>query len=1148
MSSSSGLEDSPPTGNGLSAALQARLKADGVQGEALPELLQSWGLRSLRQLAWTPPERLGRLLDQLPLGQDEGDVAALRALNDELWRERAPAEPSLRRPMNSALVGKPQARRPGQDLGGLSSREAEALKIDWEAREAVPRMVGSSGRLKREELQTHFAAVGDRGFSLLLSHLPFKALLQAAEQATEEPWYPLLTRDVLNTSLLREDWAARDAWMKEQQPAWSLVPLYDQRRHGALRAELLEPRPLAVDELSHPRLEPVPGPVPTTRRQPGPAFAPSLTSFEFIFNEFTNHVLEGVFELSCPGSRIFAAGGAVLACFQEWAQAKLNPMYHLAASAGDLYRLLRQTPWGRTGTVAKTIGDFVGSNSRALGSARSRASELWLPDGARANGPSWGFATSDIDLFICTENEAGGLDLMKKVLKKLRANVTKVRREREIFEYPEGEEEEEGAPARSWCPQLRLMRTANAISIWCGWPLRTIQVMVVMYRRMDEVLSFFDLDCISLGYDGSNVWALPRTLRALQTGYNFVEPAKLRRWSTGPRILKYRQRGFGTVFFEICRHCPRCDLPETLDEETARRVANLQATTSASKDFGYGEVSLPFASRLRSGQHLDEYVRSHEIQRARIREQAEARALGLWPPESDDPLVGRFHYVPGDDSASDQHLEGLLEMGTAGSGREMTCPAGHALVPFVTPRGGETYDCDLHHGPLPPGAQVMSCRLCNFDACENCIARLRERMPPVRWKHEDLHASRRGNEFLPRCYMCRSRINPAETLAERPRCCQSCEELNRQKREQRADLSGKVAIVTGGRVNIGFATALRLLRLGAEVAVTTRFPRACLRRFSAEKDANVWLGRLWVFGVDFRIVPHVVALAEQLKARFQRLDILVNNAAQTLRPPSSAFKELVLAEAEPLEPHLELRLVRPADPEVLQKLIQGEPGPLAMPDAAVASSGSGGYPSPATVAQEPSSWTAKLGEISWVESLEVQLVNVQAPFILLGTLKPLLTDRSAEDPGEDFPGDLLAGDPPARNLSTNAVRRKKEALARRMRFVINVTSQEGQFRSSSSKGPAHPHTNMAKASLNMLTCSVADELARAGVVVVSVDTGWISQMKPEHYIAAEPHLLTSPPLTAEDGAARVLDPIISALNGGPVSTGCVLRNFEPMEW
>ena len=268
--------------------------------------------------------------------------------------------------------------------------------------------------------------------------------------------------------------------------------------------------------------------------------------------------------------------------------------------------------------------------------------------------------------------------------------------------------------------------------------------MVILYQRMDEVLNFFDLDCVCLGYDGRMLWGLPRTLRALQTGYNFVEPAKLRRWSTGPRILKYRRRGFGTVFFEVCRHSPRCDLPETLDEETARRIAALEACITAGDDFGYGEVELPFSKRLQSGRHLDQYMALHEANRERLRARVDAQGLGLWNPSDTDLVAGRYRYIAGRQSASDASIDVLLGLNVEADG-----------------------------------------------------------LPGVRWKTTDLWVSRRGNEFLPRCYMCQGRIDPAATVAERPRVCAACEALNAEKKGQTADLRGKTAVVTGGRVNIG---------------------------------------------------------------------------------------------------------------------------------------------------------------------------------------------------------------------------------------------------------------------------------------------------------------------------------------------------------
>ena len=321
-----------------------------------------------------------------------------------------------------------------------------------------------------------------------------------------------------------------------------------------------------------------------------------------------------------------------------------------------------------------------------------------------------------------------------------------------------------------------------------------------------------------------------------RTGYNFVEPAKLRRWSTGPRIVKYKSRGFGTVFFEICKHHPRCDLPSTLDEETARRIAALNGFVSASQDLGYGEVELPFVQRMLLGMHLDQYMEQHEDRRKSIRQSIDFQSKGLWNLPDSDLVAGKYRYISGDESASETSIETLLSVNMEKDG-----------------------------------------------------------LPGLRWKNVDLWESRRGNEFLPRCYMCRERIDPSATLAERPRLCGACEALSRQKLAQEADLTGKTAIVTGGRVNIGYATALKLLRMGCQVAVTTRFPRDCLRRYSQEKDSNSWLPRLWVYGADFRNVPTVAQLGKHLAKTFPKLDILINNAAQTVKRPAAHYKSLIEA-------------------------------------------------------------------------------------------------------------------------------------------------------------------------------------------------------------------------------------------------------------
>jgi len=1090
----------------LSSGLEQRL---GSLTELRPLLLQ-WGLNTLRKLSWTSPERIGKLLDALPVGgPSEGVLADFRAVHADMWEARQPrkSEEEVPKPLQvlEHAAGMGEVKKP-------SSRrlvDEEATRKDLEAREVAKGMLGESGRLLRSRMEQYFEMVSEHSFTMMLSHLPYDTLALVAEQACQEPWHPLLTRDVLNTSLLRQDWSIRSAFMGGFIPRTNLIPLYG--TDGFLRKHLVAQRPLSEEESRHPKVVPLQDASPmVTMRTPSAdgtvSCMPCLHGFKLLFNEFTQGVLKDIFELPTrPKQRIFAAGGAVLACAQLWQHPNLQPFYRIAAREGGYFESLRRLRIGQSPQVLQNILAFAACTEDERRTARKAAEKLWLPQGSTGSKPSWGFASSDIDLFITCETEEEGKDLLRRTVEMLCKNITDLR----IAEHKASRAGKAGYPFEGlndagYSRDLRLLRSANALSVWGGWPFRTVQVMVILYKGMDEVLNFFDLDCISLGFDGRNVHSLPRTLRAFQTGFNFVEPAKLRRWSTGPRILKYKKRGFGTVFFEICKHHPRCDLPETLDDETARRIAALQGFVTASQDFGYGEVDLPFVARMRMGMHLDDYMSQHERKRQMLRDNIEQKSRGLWNPPDNDLVAGKYRYIAGNESASAQSIASLLAVS------------------------------------------------------------LEDGLPPVRWKNADLWESRRGNEFLPRCYMCRGRIDPSATCAERPRVCGSCEALNAEKLQQVADLRGKTCVVTGGRVNIGYATALRLLRNGATVAVTSRFPRDCLRRYGREEDAGQWLPRLSVYGADFRSVPSVAELGKTLAAAFPRLDVLVNNAAQTVRRPSTHFAELVKAEQQPLEQRLEARLMQQADLKSWDRL---EPGlePLAAEAASEAGRASAedgpGEQMPVEEVKDvraETSWTARVGDISWVETLEVQVINVTAPFVLLGALKPCLlagkvvqTVKKHIHSSEQMTAtaaDLISTVEEDRPRRQTVVAANLALLSQDLRFVVNVTSQEGSFRSLGNKGPNHPHTNMAKASLNMLTCSVADEFSKEGVAVVSVDTGWISKMKPEPAAEAEPHLQSAPPLTAADGAARVLDPIISTLNGARPMTGCLLRNFEPVDW
>ena len=112
---------------------------------------------------------------------------------------------------------------------------------------------------------------------------------------------------------------------------------------------------------------------------------------------------------------------------------------------------------------------------------------------------------------------------------------------------------------------------------------------------------------------------------------------------------------------------------------------------------------------------------------------------------------------------------------------------------------------------------------------------------------------------------------------------------------------GVPVLITGGRVKIGFQTVLRLLRDGAKVLVTTRFPHAAALRFQAEDDSSEWSDRLQLYGLDLRNIPAVEAFSQHLLQTESSLDIIIHNAAQTIRRPSGFYQDLIAQEQAPRE-------------------------------------------------------------------------------------------------------------------------------------------------------------------------------------------------------------------------------------------------------
>jgi hypothetical protein len=148
------------------------------------------------------------------------------------------------------------------------------------------------------------------------------------------------------------------------------------------------------------------------------------------------------------------------------------------------------------------------------------------------------------------------------------------------------------------------------------------------------------------------------------------------------------------------------------------------------------------------------------------------------------------------------------------------------------------------------------------------------------------------------CYSCKVRFRNMHHFYDQ--FCPTCAPYNYDKRHQSADMSGRVAVVTGSRVKIGYQVCLKLLRAGATVVATTRFPNNAVAAYRRERDFDDWGGRLHVYGLDLRDVTGLEAFARYLRVTYgdRGIDVLINNACQTVRRPGGYYAPLVEREGE----------------------------------------------------------------------------------------------------------------------------------------------------------------------------------------------------------------------------------------------------------
>ena len=418
--------------------------------------------------------------------------------------------------------------------------------------------------------------------------------------------------------------------------------------------------------------------------------------------------------------------------------------------------------------------------------------------------------------------------------------------------------------------------------------------------------------------------------------------------------------------------------------------------------------------------------------------------------------------------------------------------------------------------------------------------------PPEQITHTHAQEASKPLELInPRaCYICKSEFTRLHFFYDA--LCPGCAQLNYSKRFQTVSLKGQVALITGSRLKIGYQAALMMLRAGAHVIATTRFPVDAALRYSREKDFHQWGGRLDIYGLDLRHTPSVELFCNYVEQKYARLDLLINNAAQTVRRPPGFYAHLMANETLHFEelPLNVQSLLRPFEECKVRLMPSVRSAGSSVPTLAWNGTMPGiGLSASAKLSQVPythdhalplekvfpkgqldadlqqvdlrqtNSWRLGLGEIPTAEMIELQLVNAIAPFVLCNKLSTMM---KRENTGQ--------------------------------KHIVNVSAMEGKFHRYT-KTDRHPHTNMAKAALNMLTHTSASDLVKYGIYMNAVDTGWVTDEDPMALaMRKQENHDFQPPLDIVDGAARVCDPFFHGILTGTHWCGRFLKDYDPVDW
>ena len=405
------------------------------------------------------------------------------------------------------------------------------------------------------------------------------------------------------------------------------------------------------------------------------------------------------------------------------------------------------------------------------------------------------------------------------------------------------------------------------------------------------------------------------------------------------------------------------------------------------------------------------------------------------------------------------------------------------------------------------------------------------------------------------CYICKEKFGLDNIHSFYGNLCKKCGDYNYSFRIMKLDFTGRIAIVTGGRVKIGYYIATKLLSYGAKVLITSRFPKDALFKFQKDPDYEKWKNNLVVYPIDFRIFESTIKFVKFINDNFPHVDILINNAAQTIRRTASYYKYLLSIETKNLNKEDDKKIIKNDFVNLQNQLKEGEnvQNPAKskneiknalislmdnkskeyqeiLPLSVIASqirimeeksqphvTVMGGDGQPYDFSKGKNSWNFEFDEIPFQEFTEVQIINTWTPYYLCVKLKPLMMQSPFPD-----------------------------------KYIVNVTSVEGIF--NHYKRSSHVHTNMAKAALNMFTRTCGSYLKDIGIYMTCVDTGWVSPMNEMNSLLDKDkknsyeNEFVNVPLDELDGAMRVLHPIIEGIKNKNYLFGILLKDYVKSPW